>query len=275
MTFGTWDITLIAVVSVQATILAYLYAPKWKAFILSLPVPFTIACLAVGQRLGVTNVWGLGLLLIFTYGVKLLHYDLRWPIVPSIVTSALVYCAGGFFLARALPDTDVAFWIAAVAMFAIATFLFLQSRHREERGHRTTLPIWIKLPIIVAVVVFLMVIKRGLQGFVTVFPMVGVIAAYEARSCLWTVTRQIPVFTIPFLPMMAVIRLTQTRLGLPLALILGWPVFLLGLCFLTRLMHNLDAARRHHHGTSELSLNLHFLKRALAATFGFGNNPKN
>jgi len=45
---GTWDLVLLAVVSLQATLLAYLPHPKWKALIMPLPIPFTLAPLVRG-----------------------------------------------------------------------------------------------------------------------------------------------------------------------------------------------------------------------------------
>jgi len=47
MSFGVWDALLIAVVSIMGTAIAYLRHPKHKAFVLMLPVPFTLAMLAL------------------------------------------------------------------------------------------------------------------------------------------------------------------------------------------------------------------------------------
>jgi hypothetical protein len=53
--------------------MAYLPHPRIKAFAYVLPVPFTIASMALGRTIDATNV--LGVLLLFGYiqGVRLLH----------------------------------------------------------------------------------------------------------------------------------------------------------------------------------------------------------
>jgi hypothetical protein len=88
---------------------------------------------------------------------------------------------------------------------------------------------WIKFPIIALVVVGIVQIKRQLGGFTTMFPMVGVVAAYEARHSLWTNVRGISWVLVLMPPMMASIRLWQPHVGMPMALALSWPVLLLEL----------------------------------------------
>jgi hypothetical protein len=76
-------------------------------------------------------------------------------------------------------------------------------------------------------VFFLILARNTLQGFATVFPMVGVIAAYECRYCLWTIGRQIPVVMVSMSTMMAAAYLVQQQWGLFAALLVGWCAFLL------------------------------------------------
>ena len=190
MPFGLWDYVLIVGVAAQAAVLAYMYDPRWKALTLAFPIPFTIACLAVGQSVGPTNVFGLVLLMGFIHGVRILHYNVRLPIVPAIALGAGAYCAVGWWLAGRLPTGDVLFWPAALAVTALGATAVRLAPRRREHGHRTGLPLHLKLPMIVAVVVALVMMKSRLQGFMTVFPMVTVIAAYEARKCLWIICRE-------------------------------------------------------------------------------------
>ena len=93
---------------------------------------------------------------------------------------------------------------------------------------------WIKFPAIVGVVLGLVAIKSLLGGFMTLFPMVGVIAAYEARHSLWTMCRQVPVIMLTILPIIAVVRLTAPHLGLGVGLAMGWATFPVTLTALTR-----------------------------------------
>jgi hypothetical protein len=117
----------------------------------------------------------------------------------------------------------------------LAIIVLFNSPHVVERGHRTPLPVYVKLPGIAAMVVVLVMLKGFLSGFMTAFPMVTVFAAYESRHSLSTLCRQIPVLLLTLLPLMTVVRLTQYAIGLGPALALGWAVFLILLFPVTRL----------------------------------------
>lgn len=232
--FSHWDLALIAVVSVQATLLAYLHHPKWKALLITLPVPFTFATMAVGRPVDATNATGLVVLLLYTHGVRLLHRVLHVPIILAILISAIGYCLLASVLAPILPTSDLAFWIACGVALTVGLLFYFKLPHENEPGHRSPLPIWIKLPIITCVIVGLVLIKRHLHGFLTLFPMVSLVAAYEARHCLWTICRQIPLCMMTMIPMLITLRLLQPYIGLGYALMVGWCLFLTLLIPLTR-----------------------------------------
>ncbi len=229
-----WDLLLVLAVTAQATLLAYLRHPRWKAFILTLPIPFSLSTLSLGLQVDVTNVTGLVLLLGYTLGVYFLHARWRAPIIPSIIGCAVGYCLAGTLLARVLPASDRAFWIAAGLVFVTGVLLYRLMPHRDEPSHRSPLPVLVKAALIALVVITLVVIKQQLQGFMTGFPMVGVIASYEGRHCLWTLARQIPVLIIAMLPMMVTIHALQPAIGTGWALGAGWLVFMAILIPFTR-----------------------------------------
>lgn len=233
---GLWDLLLLVAVSSMGTAIAALHDPRWKALMLSLPIPFTISFLSVGKPLDATNIVALNVLLIYTHGVRWLHVRWRVPIVPAIIISALGYCCIGGIFARVLPRTPLAFWLACVATMALAAWLHLGLPGRVEPGYRSPLPLPVKFTATVGVVVFLVLIKQIIQGFMTVFPMVGVIASYESRHSLWTNCRQIPIIMLTLTPMMIAIYLAESQYHLPTgwALALGWVVLLALLLPLTR-----------------------------------------
>lgn len=231
---GGWDLLLIGVVSLQVAVVAYLRPPRWKAMGLTLPFPFTVIALSQGRPLDATNVLSLIVLLLYVHSIRLFHYRLRLPIGLSIPLSLSGYSLISWTAVRLLPLTPATFWITCAAVFLLALGLYLRLPARDEPQHRTSLPVWLKLPLIVAVVCLLLLIKEALQGFATLFPLVGVVGAYEARHSLWTFGRQMPVFMLALLPLLIIAYLTQDRIGLSPALFLGWIAFLLALVPLTR-----------------------------------------
>ncbi len=224
--FGFWDIALLVLVSSQATLLAYVRHPKWKALIMVLPIPFTLAALAVGAPVNTTHVAALNLLLAYTHAVRVFHDHLRLPIILAIVLAAAGYCVAGALLRDVLPLTDAAFWVTCVLTLLVAAAAHALYPKPDESGGRTHLPLYIKFPIVAGVILMLIVMKRFLQGFMTMFPMVGVVASYESRTSLGTICRALPDFMFAMVPMLAVVRLVQPSLGLGAALGAGWLVFL-------------------------------------------------
>lgn len=226
LNLGFWDFLLIAVVAVQGTLLAYVYHPKWKSLLLTLPFPFTVAYVAVGKPINATNMAGLILLLLYTHGVRICYNKFKFPIVISIFLSALAYCIVGFLTSELLSENSLVFWIAAASSYIVAIIAMIVFPHRDEGGQKSPMPVWLKLITIVAIVFFLVVVKRGLGGFVTVFPMVGIVAAYEARQSLWTISRQIPIVMLTMGTMIVTMRIFQGFLGPYWSLAVGWCVFL-------------------------------------------------
>lgn len=221
-----WDFLLLVVVSLMGTAMAYVRHPRLKAFILTLPFPFTVACLSLGQGVNATHVLGLFLLLMYNHAVRALHVGCGLPIVPSIALPTLAYAGFGAWVAPRVSNSDPAFWGGSAALFLFALMLYRRTGHRHEPGHRTPLPFWIKLPVVMGVVLLLIISKQALQGFMTMFPMVSIVAAYEARHSLWTISRTVAAFALCLLPMLVVMRLLEPAHGLGPALAAGWLVYL-------------------------------------------------
>ncbi|MBN1553740.1 MAG: hypothetical protein JXA11_03275 [Phycisphaerae bacterium] len=232
--FSFWDVGLAVGVSVQATVLAYLYHPRWKAFVMVLPIPFTFLFLSVGLPVDATNVLGLGLWALYLYGVYLLHARLGVGIVWSIGAALAMYCGLAALLAPRVPASGIVFWISLAGVSAAATAVHFVQPHRDEPGHRSPLPLWIKFPLILAIVVGLMMLKSAFRGFLTVFPLMGIFAAYEARNSLWSLCRLTPIMMLMFFSMLAGIRLSQPYLGQGGAMAVGGGVYLILLAILFR-----------------------------------------
>ena len=224
--FTRWDMLLVGAVSAQATVMAYLHSARLKAFVFMLPIPFTCASLAVGVPVSSEHVAGLILILGFLLAIRGLYVGLRVPIVVSILLGGAGYCAAAAAIRPFLPKGAAGFWWTALVAAAVAAVAWRRMPFREEPGHRTTLPVWVKVPALAAVILALLTLKYRLAGLMVVYPFMGTIGAYEARHSLWTMSRQVPVLIAFFLPMLAAILLTQERLGMPASLAIGWAVYL-------------------------------------------------
>jgi hypothetical protein len=223
------DLALIVAVTAMGVAVAYLRNPEHKATVLMLPVPFTLAMLAVGRPIDATNVVAIPALFGYTLLVWALRERCGLPILAAIAIAAASYCLAGAAASRWMPTGPAAFWTAIAATMVAGVALVRKLPHRSEPHHRTPLPVWIKAPAIAAVICGLLAIKQQLGGFTTMFPMVGVVASYESRHSLWTIVRRIAWLLVLMAPMMAAIRLWQDRVGVPWALVLAWPVMLAGL----------------------------------------------
>ncbi len=222
--FDYRDIALILGVSLQTMLIAFVRPPRWKAFLYSFPVPFTLANLSLGQPVDVTHAAGMLNLILYLNMVRWLHKGFRLHIVPAIVLSAGLYVAIGATLNAVLPKSGAVFWVTVGASAAVSLALLFVVPHREEEGHKSPLPIPIKAGAVTGVVVVIVLLKRLLGGFMTTFPMVGVVGAYESRKSLWTLARQGPVLVLSLVAMMSIMRLLQTYAGWSVALSLaaGW-----------------------------------------------------
>ena len=231
---GVWDLILVVAVSLQGTALAYVPQPRLKALLFAIPVPFTVVTLGLGHPLAAGNVLALLVVIFYTQSVRFLHCRTRLGIIPAIALSLLGYCLIGWAGAQVVPGTPLAFWLASAGTFAVGLILYLLLPPRSEPEHRTRLPVWRKLPLILAVIFLLVVVKEELRGFAGVFPLLGVVGAYEGRHCLWTLARQVPLLILALVPLMVVTYLLQDHLGLGPSLLVGWVVFLGLLALLTR-----------------------------------------
>ena len=174
-----------------------------------------------------THILGLVLATCYIQAVRWLHQRRGVPIIPAIAVSAFGYCLIGTLLAASIPRTVLAFWAAVVGAVAFSLTLLAALPYRSEPGSRTTLPLWIKWPIMAGIILFLVFARNLLQGFATVFPIMGILTAYEARRSLWTVGRQAPAVTLTVTGMIVAVYLLQPHLGLGLALVLAWALWLI------------------------------------------------
>ncbi|NLB56745.1 MAG: hypothetical protein GX811_13470 [Lentisphaerae bacterium] len=141
-----------------------------------------------------------------------------------------------------VPTNDTSFWVSIVSVVSLAIWLYLSMPHRIERGHRSPLSVPVKFVLITLVVTGLVIMKGLLRGFMTSFPMVGVVAVYEARYSLWTLGRLAPVVMLGLSALISIAKLLQDMIGLKPALLIGWIAYLIVLAALGRIPKNKRAS---------------------------------
>jgi len=223
------DVALVVVVSAMATAMAYIRKPVLKAAIYLVPLPFTAAAISAGFEVEVTHALGVLLIPTFIWTVRWLHLKGGLPVVVADVVGAGAYCAAGWTLVRVVPRSDLSFW--AVVGLSVASGLVLGRvvPNRQETAHRTSLPVALKVPLGVVVVLCLVALKGALRGVMTTFPYVGVFAVYEARHSLWTLGRASSRLLILLPVLLIATKLMQHWVGLGWALALGWLAYLVAL----------------------------------------------
>lgn len=200
--------------------------PRIKTLIWLLPIPFTVVTLLLGKPVGSSNLLGVGLLLLFANTVRWAHDRKLAPIVLLIALSATGYVGLSGLLRPLLSHTEVEFWGLTVLLLLLFLWVVVRAKRLntsprcdEASGHMKRL--------ILAVVVFMLVVlKHSLQECMTMFPMLGVVAAYEFRESHWYMCRKVGHFALCSIPMMATIHMLQPMFGLPLALVGGWGTFI-------------------------------------------------
>jgi hypothetical protein len=65
-----WDFVLFVAVVLMGAGVAYLHHPRLKAFVLMLPIPFSVANLSLGIRVNATHALGLIVLYVFWHTVR-------------------------------------------------------------------------------------------------------------------------------------------------------------------------------------------------------------
>jgi hypothetical protein len=222
-----WNLALIGVVMAMMTAMALLRDPRRKALVMTLPLPFTVASLTLGTPLDAAHVAALSLLFLYTLGVYVLHKRAHLPLLLCIPSMAAAFIGSAALLNARLPRTDASFWTVCALTLVVGTLLLALLPRGRGEGRVSELPLTLKLAVSFVVVVGLVLLKEAIGGFMTLFPMVGVLASYENRDGLWENVLQMPVVMVTLLPLMITSHLIVERIGLGASLALGWVPFAL------------------------------------------------
>jgi hypothetical protein len=220
LSFSSWDPWLILSVTTMGVAIAVIPQPSAKAAILTLPIPFSIAFLAVAAPVGVEHVAALGLLFAFVVSVWLFHERYRLAIVPSIITAATLYVVTGGWLRTLL--SEALFWPLCAAIFVGSCVFLMAFPPRTGALQAAPASLGQKVLALLFISTSMVLLKGWLGGFMTLFPMVGVLAAYENRRNLWWNVRAVPIAAVSILVLLLGIRALSPVVGVEQAVALGW-----------------------------------------------------
>jgi hypothetical protein len=238
--FSPADAVLILAVTGMAVGVAYLHSPRAKTLLYMLPIPFTLALISSGRGVDATHPLAFLLVWAFPWNVYLLHVRLKVPIVAADLVALVVHVTVSLVLACLVPTRggiglgvpEPVWFGVMLAVVLVAAGLALHAvPPRLESGHRSPLPPHVKVPIIMAVIIGIVLAKEVLRGFMPAFPMVTVIAVYEARKSLYTLAGRFPICLIGLVPVMLVLRVlvpygNPTATDYAVGLTLGWAVYI-------------------------------------------------
>lgn len=225
--FEFYDWLLVFMVTALGVFSAYTRDPQLKAVAATIPIPCGFAYIAVGLPMGTANAISGFMCLLYVHIVRILHYKVKIPIIPSIAAGLAFFVALGTFLMPRIPDGEPYFIGACIFDFAVGVILFQTQKYKSGVRYKTPLPVYIKAPAIAGVVSGLMVIKRLMGGFCTSFPMMNSIVSYESRYSLGDQCRQLPLFLIAGPFMFAEMRYLEILLHLNhwIVLLCGYALF--------------------------------------------------
>lgn len=102
--FEFYDWLLVFMVTALGVFSAYTRDPQLKAVAATIPIPCGFAYIAVGLPMGTANAISGFMCLLYVHIVRILHYKVKIPIIPSIVAGLAFFVALGTFLMPRIPD---------------------------------------------------------------------------------------------------------------------------------------------------------------------------
>lgn len=210
-----------AVLAAFVTTIANIHDPRLKMLVFSMPIPFTCAYLVTGTPIDATNMSGIVLVTLYHWVVFLMVVKWRLPLALGIGTSITGYILFAWLLKGWIkPLPLLAVTAVVVVMWALASLAYTP---RQEEGHRTKSPWYVKLPLIFVIGMTIYSITGLLAGAVATFPYAGVFTSYEMRRSLRTLAGQYTINNLSFLAMFLAIALGEhLHWAKPWPLLAGW-----------------------------------------------------
>jgi hypothetical protein len=212
--------------------MAYVKNSHLKALIYSLPIPITIALIATGGRVNITNIIGLLLLSLFLWSVWFLK-ERGVNIFTADIISALSYVLVGYF---AVMFIKIPFYFGVLIYFIIwiiFIILYKNKRVAENIKQESKIKPEVKGVIVTGLAYILLSLKSFLSGIIVTFPFSGVFAVVEGKNMLETLASVFSRNSLAILAMFTTIYLLdKANLGIKISA--GWIAYLIVLNIVTK-----------------------------------------
>ena len=135
---------------------------------------------------------------------------------------------------------SICFWSAWGVMIPVSLAMIVFLPAKPESHYKSPLPVLLKTLLIFIMVLFVVLAKSHMRGFITSFPYVTSFAVYESRHSLYTLARRMPSFIVSLLPVLLLCRYLPEHVGFAGALVASWACFIPILILMDRFYTRLD-----------------------------------
>ncbi|MCL2000484.1 MAG: hypothetical protein FWG74_03535 [Planctomycetes bacterium] len=215
-------VLLVAVVTLQSCGMAYIHDAKLKVLLYALPLPLTASTLVSGLPFEATHVIGIFTIWCILWLSWLLKSFRRLGIMAVLGIVMLLYLATVFAVLSVIPKRGEPwepyfYYGIAIFQFCLALLLRRLLPERNDPGHHSSLPVYLKFTVILVIVCCVVVAKDYLRGFMVSFPYITLFGLYESRHSLYTFAWRNSYFILAAMP-----ALTTFRLLFPDLTGIGW-----------------------------------------------------
>lgn len=223
---------LVAAVTFMSCGMAYIRDARLKALLYALPLPLTASTIVSGIPYEATHVTGQLIIWCMIWLCWYLHASRRIGIMAVIGVTLLIYMATVLALSSIIPrwGEEWEAWIfygIVIFQFCLAALLLRILPEKNDPGHRSSLPVYLKCAIIFVIVCCVVAARDYLRGFMVSFPYITTFGLYESRHSLYTFAWRNSYFMLAIMPAMAVFRrLFPDVAGIGWALVGLWCVYL-------------------------------------------------
>jgi hypothetical protein len=210
-----------------------------KAIVYGLPIPITLATIALQRGVDTTHIIGLFLLTGFLWLVYKLN-QMKIGIYTSNILASIAYVVLGYFFINFIDTNGTTFGILCASYFILWLIFVLRvdfSKQKSNISKRKKVSVFVKGPTVFVVANFLLFMKNLLGGIITTFPFSGVFTVVEMRDDLEVLSKEFTKNSVAILAFFIVLYFTYEHIGIYYSVLVGWLIYFLTLSFVRKVFN--------------------------------------